>query len=152
MASDITLAVGAGARRMTYAEIADIRGISVTSAMRLVRRKHWPRQTGNDGVVRILVPLPAAGDRQQRRAVARGQASADKSNVRRERSRISDRTSAPDKRRTIEALENAMATLREQLARSEARADKLQAELTEERRRLITLLVTRRPWWRRWFR
>jgi len=36
---------------MTYAEIA------VSSAERLVRRKYWRRQVGNDGVVRILVPL-----------------------------------------------------------------------------------------------
>jgi hypothetical protein len=60
MASDISLAVGDGARRMTYAELAAVRGISVVSAERLVRRKHWPRQVGNDGVVRILVPLTEA--------------------------------------------------------------------------------------------
>jgi len=57
MASDITLAVGDGARRMTYVEIAESHRISVSSAERLVRRKHWRRQVGNDGVVRILVPL-----------------------------------------------------------------------------------------------
>ena len=54
--SDITLAVGDGARRMTYAELAAVRGTSQASAQRLVRRKHWPRQVGNDGVVRVLVP------------------------------------------------------------------------------------------------
>ena len=57
MASDISLAVGDGARRMTYAELAAVRGISVSCAERLVRRRHWPRQVGNDGVVRIIVPL-----------------------------------------------------------------------------------------------
>lgn len=60
MASDISLAVGDGARRMTYAELADVRGISALSAERLVRRKHWPRQAGNDGVIRVLVPLAEA--------------------------------------------------------------------------------------------
>jgi hypothetical protein len=45
---DLSLAVGNGARRMTYAELADIRGISRASAERLVRRRKWPRQTGND--------------------------------------------------------------------------------------------------------
>jgi hypothetical protein len=34
MASDITLAVGDGARRMTYAELAQARGISLASARR----------------------------------------------------------------------------------------------------------------------
>src|SRR5262249_55957671 len=55
-----TLAVGDGARRMTYAELAAVRGISRLSAQRLVRRKNWPRQVGNDGVVRVLVPLTEA--------------------------------------------------------------------------------------------
>jgi hypothetical protein len=59
MASDITLAVGDGARRMTYAELAETRGISLPSARRLVLRHRWPRQIGNDGVVRVTVPLTA---------------------------------------------------------------------------------------------
>ena len=58
MASDISLAVGDGARRMTYAELAAVRGTSQASAVRLVRRHRWPRQAGNDGVVRVTVPLP----------------------------------------------------------------------------------------------
>ena len=58
--SDISLAVRDGARRMTYAELAAVREISALSAERLVRRRHWPRQTGNDGVVRVLVPLTEA--------------------------------------------------------------------------------------------
>jgi hypothetical protein len=57
MASDITLAVGDGARRMTYAELAQARGISLASARRLARRHHWPRQVGNDAVVRVTVLL-----------------------------------------------------------------------------------------------
>jgi hypothetical protein len=59
MASDISLAVGDGARRMTYAELATVRGISQASARRLVLRHHWPRQRGNDGIVRATVPLTA---------------------------------------------------------------------------------------------
>jgi hypothetical protein len=57
MASDISLAVGDGARRMTYAQLAAVRGTSQPSAERLVRRRGWPRQVGNDGVIRVLVPL-----------------------------------------------------------------------------------------------
>jgi outer membrane murein-binding lipoprotein Lpp len=59
MASDISLGVGDGARRMTYAELATVRGVSLASARRLVLRHRWPRQTGNDGVVRVTVPLTA---------------------------------------------------------------------------------------------
>ena len=56
---DISLAVGDDARRMTYAELAAVRGISVPSARRLVLRHRWPRQAGNDGIVRVTVPLAA---------------------------------------------------------------------------------------------
>src|SRR3954447_11452406 len=57
--SDITLAVGDGARRMTYAELAETRGISLTAARRLTLRHHWPKQIGNDGLIRVSVPLSA---------------------------------------------------------------------------------------------
>jgi len=53
MASDISLAVGDGARRMTYVELAEGREISLPSARRLVLRHRWPRQRGNDGIVRV---------------------------------------------------------------------------------------------------
>jgi len=42
--SDISLAVDDGARRMTYAELAEARAISLSSARRLVLRHRWPRQ------------------------------------------------------------------------------------------------------------
>jgi hypothetical protein len=57
MASDISLAVGDGARRMTYAELAAVRGISPASAKRLAQRHHWGRQVGNDRITRVTVPL-----------------------------------------------------------------------------------------------
>jgi hypothetical protein len=47
-------------RSMTYAEIAAARGISADSAVRLVRRKRWSKQAGNDGTVRVLVPANEA--------------------------------------------------------------------------------------------
>jgi hypothetical protein len=90
MASDITLAVGDGARRMTYAELAAVRGISALSAERLARRKRWPRQVSNDGVVRILVPLTEARKVSgNRRVLSTGYAS---------------RTSAPDIRGIIKEV------------------------------------------------
>ena len=59
MANDISVVVGDGSRRMTYAELAAVRGISRASAKRLSQRHHWGRQLGNDGVVRVTVPLLA---------------------------------------------------------------------------------------------
>ena len=42
---------------MTYAELAETLGIGADSARNLVRRKRWARQTGNDGLARIGVPV-----------------------------------------------------------------------------------------------
>jgi hypothetical protein len=156
--SDITLAVGDGARRMTYAELADVRGISAMSAERLARRRRWARQVGNDGVVRVLVPLAEARKSPRRTTLVRTRTS----------SRISPLTSAPDIPPDVRTMESALELLREQFERERGRADRaerhlederrrvdeLQAALAEERRRLIAILTDqrRRPWWRRWFR
>lgn len=43
-------------RWLTFQELAENRGISIASAIRLVRRKRWRRQKGNDDRVRCLVP------------------------------------------------------------------------------------------------
>ena len=135
MASDISLAVGDGARRMTYAELAAVRGTSQSSAERLVRRRGWPRQVGNDGVVRVLVPLTQA------RKVSKGAGRP-----------LAPATSAPapdtsepplagpghiapappdhlasDDTGLVRGLESALEALREQLVSERQRVDELQA-------------------------
>jgi hypothetical protein len=50
---------------MTYAELAEKRGISKRSAMRLALRHRWPRRRGNDGMARVGVP--AGAERQPER-------------------------------------------------------------------------------------
>jgi hypothetical protein len=45
---------------MTYAELAEQRGISKRSAMRLALRHRWPRRRGNDGMARVGVPAGGA--------------------------------------------------------------------------------------------
>lgn len=42
---------------VTYAELAARLGITEDSAKRLVRRRKWPRKAGNDGKMRIDVPV-----------------------------------------------------------------------------------------------
>jgi len=44
------------ARWMSYRELSQARGTSVHAAVVLTRRRKWPRQNGNDGTVRVLVP------------------------------------------------------------------------------------------------
>ena len=167
MPADISLAVGDGARRMTYAELAEARGISLPSARRLVLRHHWPRQTGNDGIARVTVPLTAlarCAETTAFRVTTTALAT----------SHAIDTVSPPAVATTdlgpdpmTVTLSLAVDSLREQLAiangradRAERRIDELQDELTRERcraaalgRKLIEVLTGPRvPWWRRWFR
>jgi len=156
MASDISLAVGDGARRMTYTELAQARGMSQASARRLVRRHAWAKQIGNDGVVRVTVPLGQVrtGPGSSRANVPEngefsgpGQASA--------LSHGSRPTPVPDRPTPgpgtapvsdgTDLMAQAMDGLRQQLViandhaeRAERRADELQALLTEERRQAQT--------------
>jgi hypothetical protein len=160
--SDITLAVGDGARRMTYAELASVRGISPASAKRLAQRHRWGRQVGNDRITRVTVPLEFL----EKSLVFK------ESDVAPDKRVMSPTTGttppgvagdvaddvADDVAPVTAALSRAVETLREQLEiangradRAERRIDELQAALVEERRRVIAIL-TRRPWWRRWLR
>jgi hypothetical protein len=43
-------------RWLSYAELAEARGIDLASAIRTVRNRRWPKQKGNDGKVRVAVP------------------------------------------------------------------------------------------------
>src|SRR3954471_22062647 len=50
---------GSGIRWVSYSELSDIRGISKASAFRMANRRKWERRKGNDGTVRVAVPLSA---------------------------------------------------------------------------------------------
>jgi hypothetical protein len=47
---------GEGGRWLSYAELAELRGITRKAAARLTLRHGWRRQPGNDGATRVLVP------------------------------------------------------------------------------------------------
>lgn len=42
---------------LTYAELAEALGITPASAKRLAIRRGWPKQLGNDGKARVMVPI-----------------------------------------------------------------------------------------------
>ena len=52
--------VGDDFRWLSYTELAQARGISTASAIRLAFRCKWRRQDGNDGTVRVAVPVDEA--------------------------------------------------------------------------------------------
>src|SRR3954447_24164963 len=45
--------------RLTYSELAKTRGITLAAARRMTLRHKWPKQIGNDGLSRVLVPASA---------------------------------------------------------------------------------------------
>jgi hypothetical protein len=139
--SDNISPIGDAVRRMTYAELAAVRGISVPSARRLVLRQGWPRHVSNDsGLVRVLVP---AGEAQKSRPGGPRRHTPDKAVVTPPTGEgVTPTTSDSDITVTTRAFEAALAILREQLDRERTRAER--AEL-----RIAELMM---PWWRRWFR
>ena len=84
---------------LTYHELAQGLDISTEAARQKAIRGRWPRQRGNDGKARILVDLEAekAAHTPRRRP-----------------------DEHPDERRTFEALEAHIATLKEAVAKAEA--------------------------------
>lgn len=150
--------------RVTYAELAASRGVSVPTARRLTLRHRWPKQIGNDGLTRIEVPVAFVGTAAIETvgtaaavpdATATGMA-----------------TAATDPFAVVPVLHGLVASLRAQLNRAEQQTqaaerraeaaeqkaqaaearvrelqDKLEAELIEHRRLLTEQLARRRSWW-----
>ncbi|MBV8577829.1 MAG: hypothetical protein JOZ58_22690 [Acetobacteraceae bacterium] len=108
-----------GTRWVSYSELSDIRGISKASAFRMANRRKWERRKGNDGTVRVAVPVSAL----ERQSDTRSELRSD------------DRPDAlSDANRRISELEVENAALREQVgglreerAAALARADELRA-------------------------
>jgi hypothetical protein len=149
---DLSLAVGNGARRMTYAELADVRGISRGSAERLVRRRKWPRQVGNDGVVRVVVPLIDVQKSSKAAAIADGQGGhasrtsipGQPADVPLTSPLISDPGRFAGVPRIIEALKGAVDTLRSQLERERGRVDQAERRIEELQANLADAVAAER--------
>jgi hypothetical protein len=143
MASDITLAVGDGSRRMSYAALAEARGISVLAARQLTRRHRWHKQVGNDGFVVVSVPLSAL-ENPQKSAKFADAASRHSINATDTASIAADAASdtasdtvsdtASDAASSEIAI-RAVEALREQLDRAEADKTELRQQLGRERER-----------------
>lgn len=130
---------------LTYAELAEALGITPASAKRLAIRRGWPKQLGNDGKARVMVPLerlerPVPDDTTSDDA---GEATGDAPSV-----TTGDDTSGDtrDARALIAFLEARVTELGEEakeLRPKAARADVLEALLEAERRRAEELKTDR---------
>ena len=122
-------------RRMTYAELGKARGISAKSAERLAQRRRWPRQIGNDGMARVLVPLG------EDRVTPRHQGPPSSPDVAARRGG----TSAPDIGDVVRAaIRDAVTPLSAQLEHERARADRAEQEAAVLRTELLELRVSER--------
>jgi hypothetical protein len=116
------------------------------------------RASGNDGIVRVLVPLTEARKASRRREVSStGQPRSPDPDIReviREVIREALAVSAPDDREDIRTLQRVLEERERTIAAHEETIRHLRGLLADERRRLIAILTDdrRRPWWRRWFR
>ena len=57
--------VGTDFRWLSYGELAQARGISTASAIRLAFRRKWRRQDGNDRTVKVAVPIDEAAPQRE---------------------------------------------------------------------------------------
>jgi hypothetical protein len=117
---------GEGERWMTFLELSQARGVNLPSARKLVRRHKWRRQTGNDGLVRILVPGAALADR-PKAAPGPDHGSGPGAD---HGSDLSDISNA------VSALQAAVASLTEARASAEKRADQAESALERARSRV----------------
>jgi hypothetical protein len=156
-------------RWLTYAELAESRGIDKASAIRLCLRRKWPRQKGNDGTVRVAVPLTAMRQSEDTNNDVSADASSDVSyanysivralearvaaleeDVRRERARADgERERADQERARADAARDELRQMGERAAWAEGAAAELRVQQQELRAELER---ARRPAWRLWWR
>ena len=141
--------IGGDSRWMTYAELAQARGIREPAAVRLVQRRGWERHQGNDGSARVAVPVaelrpskpvaPAVMSvvpDSQAEALARERERADRAEARAERAEADAVAARSEANRAGQAREEA----RVQAGAAEGEAKALREALDH----------ARRPFWHRW--
>src|SRR4051794_16114533 len=132
--------------RLTYAQLAEARGISRASAERLVRARKWPRILGNDGVAIVIVP-PGEASPGSGGGSGPGSGGSKPGGRRRHRTPPHDPPHdhalepSPDIRGVIEA---AVTPLREQLEHERERADRAEQQITALRDELAEARITER--------
>lgn len=132
-------------RWISYSELAKARGIDRLSAMRIARKHKWAKQPGNDGTVRLAVPLSFL------EAKKRDPKDHPSDEPREHPSDLSHIIS--ELQAEVRALHERLAEQRELRAKAEGLAEARQAEIE----RLITLRLSpesapsarrKRFWWR----
>ena len=127
--------------RLTYSELAARRGISVASARRWALRRRWPKQIGNDGLSRVIVPVDALTTDGADAGSGGGPIALSEAAVEAVAAATAARV-AEGTADALRALGDAVAALGVQLIRERDRADRAEARVRELECR----------GWRRWWR
>jgi hypothetical protein len=112
----------ADGRWMTHAELAQARGISTASAIKLALRHRWRKQKDNRGTLRCLVPTEFTNPSRDTRAVTTADGGVDASAA-------------------IAALQAAVTMLGDQLTHERTRADTAQTRLDDLQAKLVDTQV-----------
>jgi hypothetical protein len=127
---DMTEDNGGETVSVTKAALAHARGISLTSAERLIRRRGWQKTADNDGKIRVLVPRTwLERPRDNTGDKAPDTARDGPAGVRSDNSRAAAFEAA------VATLGDALAVLKTELEHERARADRAEAEAGEARSR-----------------
>jgi hypothetical protein len=118
-------------RWVSFAELAEARGIDKASAIRLVRRRHWHRQRDNQGYVRALVPETWLSGQEDRSPDDPGDNPPDTTAFQTALTALRDAKDGE-----IATLREVVDGLRSTVARTEERASRAEAEASEARIRL----------------
>lgn len=143
--------------RVTYAELAQARGITIAAARRIALRRRWPKVVGNDGLSRVTVPESALAPD----ARVNGKDNATDDTVVLDPSTVeavADATvvglvnATADATHVVATLERALAASYEAIDRERERADRAEArvrEVEEELQQVRQAAPARRLWWPR---
>jgi hypothetical protein len=106
---------GDGGRWLSYAQLAELRGITKKAAIRMTQRHRWRRQPGNDGTALVWVPEADLTPRQPSRQTPRPAVDAD----------------APVKDQVIEALRADLTEANRRASDATSLVDHLTAQLAD---------------------
>src|SRR3954454_7890951 len=121
--------------RVTYAELAQARGVSIAAARKLTLRHRWPKQIGNDGLTHVLVPVSFMEDTGRDMAPAFDDAMVE---AIAEATTVSVTGALSDLRTVLPSLQEAITTLRVELDAQRDRADRAEKRVQE---------LEARRWW-----
>jgi len=103
--------------RVTYAELAQARGVSIAAARKLTLRHRWSKQIGNDGLTHVLVPVSFMEDTGRDMAPAFDDAVIE---AIAEATTVSVTRALSDLRTVLPSLQEAITTLRAELMAPDA--------------------------------